>query len=518
MICTHNPDATYKYVSPAAYRIVGTEAKEMIGKSPFDFIHPEDVKLVQDYSYQKIIEGLEPKNVQFRFINSEGNYIWLEAFAEVVVDDRGEMISFTTASRNINELKEVEFRLKESEANLKSLFESTNNVIGLFDKENKLVEYNRAFQEAAKQSDDIDLFKGIDLYNREEQDVEKASFFKSLNMRALAGENVKEHIEYETPDGIFSLLFNYNPIYQNEDIIGVSLFVEDITQLKKSQTELEHYAENLENLVKQRTQELSNKNEELKVGNDHLYEALRELKAAQAKLIQSEKMASLGILSAGIGHEINNPLNFIKNGVSGLFEEIQHAKGFDDEIFAPYFRIIQDGVDRASKIVKSLSHFSRHVDSNQENCKVHEILDNCLTILNSKVNGRIQVIRNYASSQLVILANEGRLHQAFLNLLSNAEQSIAKNGTITISTFKREDRVVVEIEDTGEGISDENISKIGDPFFTTKDPGVGTGLGMFITYDIIKELKGDWELESELNKGTIVRVFLCEKNEYGTAP
>ncbi len=638
VICTHNADASYKYVSPSAQRILGRDHNFMIGKSPFDFIHPEDVELVQEYSYLKMVKGEQPKNVQFRFLDSNDEYKWLEAYAEIVTGESGEMVSFTTASRDITELKEAEFKLKESEArfkgianhipgvvylckndpsysmiflnnevlnitgysaeeflnghvsfvdlyhpddkekifktvdnalehketfhltyrmqkkgsqqwiwvdeygqgifedktlthiqgvivdisevknserkiqeseaNLKALFESTNSLVGLFDKEQRLVEYNHAFQSATKQIEGVDLFKGIDLFSIVKN--KNMPILKALQLRALTGEKVRETLEYPSSTGTRSFLFNYNPIYHNEEIIGVSMFVEDITELKKSQKALEHYAENLEALVEERTKELRSKNEELRMGNYKLQEALGELKAAQGKLIQSEKMASVGVLSAGIGHEINNPLNFIKNGVSGLKEEIFQSEKFNNELFHTYFRIIEDGVARVARIVKSIGHFSRQMDSVEEKCDIHAILDNCLIILNSKLKQRIEVEKNYFELDISVIANEGRLHQAFLNLLSNAEQAIGEQGKIVISTLKEKNTIIVEIEDTGVGIAKENLSKIGDPFFTTKEPGVGTGLGMFITYDIIKGFNGELELESEPNKGTKIRVLLNE--------
>jgi signal transduction histidine kinase len=226
------------------------------------------------------------------------------------------------------------------------------------------------------------------------------------------------------------------------------------------------------------------------------------LQRAQEQLVQAEKMASLGVLSAGVGHEINNPLNFIKGGVNALANHLktQH-KNFDEEV-KPFIDIINEGVNRATAIVKGLSHFSRQNKKYDEACDLHKIIDNCLLILNSKLKHKAAVEKTFAPSLPTFLGNEGQLHQAILNILSNAEQAITEKGRMQITTSVEKDHIKLVIADNGHGISKENLSKISDPFFTTKAPGEGTGLGLSITYKIIADHKGKILVSSELNKGT----------------
>jgi signal transduction histidine kinase len=214
-------------------------------------------------------------------------------------------------------------------------------------------------------------------------------------------------------------------------------------------------------------------------------------------------------MSAGIAHEINNPLNFIYGGVHGLKDEIGRIG--DDEThnkINPYVRIIDDGVKRATDIVKSLSHFSRQTASNEETCDLHQIINNCLSILNSSLKDKVEIQKNFTKQNRPIQGNAGKLHQVFVNLISNAEQAIGERGTIKISTEMTEKRAKVSIEDDGSGISEDNLSKIMDPFFTTKAPGVGTGLGLSITKKIINEHHGKLKVTSKLNQGTIFVVEL----------
>lgn len=301
----------------------------------------------------------------------------------------------------------------------------------------------------------------------------------------------------------------------------VLLSLVDVTHLRKIERELMKHQNELELLVKEKTEELETSNEELIATNEELSikstiindqnaelkATLQHLKETQSQLLQSEKMASLGILTAGVAHEINNPLNYIMGAYEGL--KIQHEmSGNDDEQTVLLLEALKTGVDRAANIVKSLSLFSRENQNLNETCDINEILNNTLVMLQSRVKNRIEVVRDYTSEPLTVSGNVGNLHQVFLNLISNAEQAIGEKGKIEIKTRTKNDQIVIEIADTGHGISKENLNKITDPFFTTKDPGKGTGLGLSITYNIIKEHGGELEFESEENSGTCARVVL----------
>lgn len=240
------------------------------------------------------------------------------------------------------------------------------------------------------------------------------------------------------------------------------------------------------------------KNKELQRNN-------KELKHTQKLLITSEKMASLGVLAAGVGHEINNPLNFIKNGIEALSKKLEDNK---DEELKTYFKIVNEGVDRATNIVKSLSHFSRKGPSVDERCNIHEIIENCLLILHNKIRNKVRVITNFTNKGAVLHGNEGRLHQAMMNIIANAEQAISEVGNLKITTQIAGDNMEIIIEDDGEGIPEENLMKISDPFFTTKPPGEGTGLGLFITYSIIQEHNGNIEVSSNIGEGSRFTITL----------
>lgn len=252
--------------------------------------------------------------------------------------------------------------------------------------------------------------------------------------------------------------------------------------------------EMLEQRVKEKTRELS--------------EAYNNLKNTQSQLIQAEKMASLGVLSAGIGHEINNPLNYIKNGVKILEEDLKENMNQLTAKSKTSFAIINEGVERATKIINSLSHYSRIGRNNNELCNLHDIIDNCLTILHNKIKHKVSIDKKYADEPVIVLGNEGKLHQSMINLLANAEEAIQEEGIVTIETSSNGKYHHISIKDTGIGINKEHLDKVTDPFFTTKPPGKGTGLGLWITSSIIHEHQGKISIESEEGKGSVFTIIL----------
>ena len=258
-------------------------------------------------------------------------------------------------------------------------------------------------------------------------------------------------------------------------------------------TEVNRYQQHLEELVHERTEELE--------------ETLEALKRTQSQLVQSEKMASLGVMTSGIAHEINNPLNYILGSYTGL-KQLLADKNINDEKIDRLLEYLNTGVDRAANIVKGLTQLSGNQDRLDEACEIHTIIDNCLIMLENQMEGRIEIRKEFSNESLVIPGNTGRLHQVFMNILMNSIQSIENSGTISIATKQTEGMIRIVVSDTGCGIEKENLTKIIDPFFTTRDPGEGTGLGLSITYNIIKEHGGGLEFESAPDVGTIARITL----------
>lgn len=250
----------------------------------------------------------------------------------------------------------------------------------------------------------------------------------------------------------------------------------------------------------QKREELQELSEKLNAKNREIEEQHERLKTTQGQLIISEKMASLGVLAAGVGHEINNPLNFIRQGIDIISRKLGNS-------YRTEFKGIDEGIERISTIANSIRKFSRQVDKD-EPCDIHEILSDCMVMLGSKLNDGVDMSTDFKDPNPIVMGNQGSLHQAFLNFLSNAIDATKKGDSIVISTINENESVCVIIADTGEGIPDDNLLKIRDPFFTTKELNKGTGLGLYLANEYISKHGGHFDIESQLGVGTKIKVSL----------
>ncbi|MFA7399834.1 MAG: ATP-binding protein [Sideroxydans sp.] len=264
-----------------------------------------------------------------------------------------------------------------------------------------------------------------------------------------------------------------------------------------------------------------------------------QLEEAQNQLMQSEKMASVGQLAAGVAHEINNPIGYVYSNLGtlekyvqdtfGLLDLYEQAEGaitdgevrarlkaarekldivFLKEDLGALMEESKDGITRVKKIVQNLKDFS-HVDATDEwhYSDLHNGIDSTLNIVNNEIKYKADVVKEYGViPDIECLCSQ--LNQVFMNLLVNASHAIEERGTITIRSGHQGDEVWVDVVDTGKGIAPENLKKIFDPFFTTKPIGKGTGLGLSLSYGILQKHHGRIEVRSELGKGTTFRVWL----------
>lgn len=233
-----------------------------------------------------------------------------------------------------------------------------------------------------------------------------------------------------------------------------------------------------------------------------LKSAMKELKETQIQLINSEKMASLGQLVAGVAHEINTPVASIKsnNGiVAKLLGSIEDADL--KEMLTDINEIDKEAVNRISNIVTSLKKFVRLDEAELQEADINKELDLTLELIRHETKNRINVVKNYGKIP-TIKCFPNMLNQVFTNILVNACQAIDGQGTITITTEYKKKKLVVKIKDTGKGIPQNQLSKIFSAGFTTKGIGVGTGLGLAICSKIIEKHKGEITVTSEVGKGS----------------
>ena len=306
--------------------------------------------------------------------------------------------------------------------------------------------------------------------------------------------------------------------------------------LEKNKELITTQNKNLEEKVQERTREL-------KATNKNLHVTLTNLKDAQTQLVNAEKMASLGQLTAGIAHEINNPINFVSSNVKPLkldiaeilqiikkYESITPQDVLEDklkeiEAFKKHVDFnyvveeigklligIEDGAKRTAEIIAGLKNFARLDESETKNADVNEGIRSTLILLKSSIPDTIKV--ELALGDIPIIeCLPGKLNQVFMNLLSNALHALAQKKSvgdkkITISTYLLGENIFISFEDTGIGMTPEVKAKIFEPFFTTKDVGEGTGLGMSIVFKIMESHNAKIDIDTELGRGTKITLIL----------
>jgi signal transduction histidine kinase len=222
------------------------------------------------------------------------------------------------------------------------------------------------------------------------------------------------------------------------------------------------------------------------------------------QLIQNEKLTSIGLLAAGVAHEVNTPLAVISSYSQMLRKEIS-ADDFRHKLLEK----ITKQTFRASEIVNNLLNFSRTNATEFAEVDMHQVITETLSLLEHQLKtAKIRVERELLAEDPVTFGNAGKLQQVFLNLFLNARDAMAEGGELRVRTETVDSKVDIVVQDTGSGISRENIKKIYDPFFTTKALGKGTGLGLSVSYGIIHEHGGNISVESQLGRGTSFKLEL----------
>ncbi len=501
------------YTNKVGLEIHGyTEDDLLLGINVLDLIIPEE-KAYAAESLKSRLHGVPSKGDEYTALKKDGTTFPAQIYTSVIYKNN-QAAGFRGVTVDITKAKNAERELKESEQKYRTIIEAFPDVIMISDLKGNIIFGNSALEEITgiKPADYNNLNRKAKIHPDDQHLITKA-------LKKLLSEDVRhtDIIENRFIDhwgnihwfsGIMSKLELNNQVY-------IQTISRDVTDKKNIEQELDKYRQHLEFLVQERTDELETTNEELTSTNEELLQQREELEAVllnlqntQKQLIQAEKMASLGVLASGIAHEINNPLNFIKGGVFGIESYLNdHLQEHLGEL-NPLIEGINEGVHRAANIVTSLNHYSRKNDSKMLNCDMHAIIDNCLVILQNQTKNRIDIEKNYTDVKYGLKGNEGKLHQVVMNILTNAIHAIDTKGEIKIKTYVKDQRFNLQVTDTGCGIKPDHLSKVLDPFFTTKEPGKGTGLGLSIANNILQEHSGSIEFESKINEGTTVLITL----------
>ena len=467
--------------------LVGLKQDELIGQQTPDFYadpgaRAEVVRRIKKDGYLH--------NHEVRIRKTDGTVIWM-IFNLTISELAGDTV-IVGALYDIDERRKAEEALRVSEARFRSLVENADDIIYSMDPSGTFTYLSPKFEELT--GFPVEEYIGRPLVECVEGDG--LSSMRNWLACSPKGDDklTGQEFCFRHKNGDMRWFVSHNSIIRDEDenvleIIGIA---HDITEMRRVLGDLEK-------------------------ANQHLIET-------QGQLVQSEKMASLGMLVAGIAHEINTPIGAVNSmhntsvramqKLRETMKSICDAECLDNEkmivilkLIDEANRVIETGVERITTIVRRLRSFARLDEAELKKADLHEGLEDTLVLIHHEIKHNIEIVRNYDEIPS-ISCYPGRLNQVFLNILINAKQAIRDKGKITISTHLDNGKVFIEFADTGGGIPKEELSKIFDPGYTTKGVRVGTGLGLSICYQIIQDHHGEIRVHSEVDKGTTFTIII----------
>lgn len=568
LVFSMKSDGTIVEVSPAITEILGFQPHEIIGISPDKLASEEEQGEALRITRELLIDSQNGlPTVNFRAKAKDGSIKTLEVSRRVVYNDEGEPVRVDGAARDVTDRVAMEEEVKRYRDELEALVEHRTERLAQANRQ--LQELNRIAQEYARETSEQDIIARAPRDLIMSLEFDRAAFFRwvepgfKLEAHHARSEEMPHvnHLlqkyeagELHLPDEFFEALDEersiflpriseltgpireiakdigtdaavITPVFVEGKPIGVFVANMQIHVRKMDDTDVarcETFASLtglaianarsqrfLEERVAERTLSLKN--------------AYTELKETQMQLIRSEKMASLGMLVAGIAHEINTPIGAVnsmhdtlvravaklRNDCLAISEEcqgVESLKKYLDTIDEAN-KIIQSGTERVTTIVRRLRSFARLDEAELKTVDIHEGIEDTLTLIHHEIKQHIIVERRYGDVP-PLSCYPGRLNQVYLNLLNNARQAITESGTITVTTGVVNGMAQISIADTGAGIKPEHLERVFDPGFTTKGVGVGTGLGLSICYGIIEDHRGTITVESETGKGTTFTIRL----------
>lgn len=476
-------DEVFKFTNSAMFVLTGYKVEDLIGMPFLDLIAPDDKRLIKERNRLRIagIKGssfyeakIQCKNGTIRDVElsvSDFNYNGKPASMGII--------------RDVTERKQVEEALRESEEMYMTLVNTSPDAVTMTGLDGNITYVSPRTIELHGFDSVDELFgkNAFDLIAPEDRKRAKENLLKTLKdgiVRNLDYTLIrKDNTEFS---GELNAALIRDSFGKPKGFIATT---RDITKKKQMEEDLKRYAEHLEEEVKQRTNEL----------------------------IQSEKMAALGQLVAGVAHEVNNPLAFLKSNMELIKKNLMKIKeGSEEKIYnlelLEQFKKQVDtsitGINRIATIIKTLKRFSRPDTGGWSLSDINQGLRDTLVMVHNQLKHRIKVIEDYGKLPN-IKCNIGQLNQVFMNLILNSSQAMDK-GKIWIKSWSGNRNIFIEIRDNGEGIPNDKINNIFDPFFTTKD--MGTGLGLSICYRIVQDHNGDILVKSKEGKGTKITIKL----------
>ncbi len=486
-IISRMDDGSVIFVNDPLAELIGVKTDELVGLVTPDFYADPAARedIIRSIKADGVVRNRE---IQIKKIN--GDLIWM-IINLTVTKLAGETV-IISALYDISERKKIEDALRDSEERFRQLTENIGEIFWMTSPIDKKILYISGMFDVITGRSREKVYDDPNEFYKHVHEDDKTALEKSMR-QPLTSERKVEY-RYIRPGGeIRWLRENSYPIMDSDGkLYRMCGVIEDFTEQK--------------NVI------------------DDLEQTNIDLLETQGQLAQSEKMASLGMLVAGIAHEINTPIGAIGSmhntlmrateKLSDLVDCVCDEQKTRDDKFDSFFdiihkanHVIESGTERITTIVRRLRAFARLDEAEVKEIDIHEGLEDTLTLINHEIKFDITINRNYGKIR-PISCYPGRLNQVFLNLIINAKQAIKDKGEITITTYEHDDKVFLEFKDNGAGISKEHLDKIFDPGFTTKGVGVGTGLGLSICYKIIEDHHGTIKATSKLGEGTTFTIIL----------
>ncbi len=524
-------DTTISMANQEFEQLSGYSKAEVEGRKKLaDFVAEEDLPRMREYHQaRRRSPSFAPRSYEFKFVDRLRHIKHIWATVEIIPGTQKSVLSCL----DITERKLAEKSLRRNQVKLRKQHEERTRLF-------KLVERSQKEWECSVDCMD-DIIILTDAAGRIKRCNNALQRFAGKPYRELIGQSLGRVLEehgindgsscsggvelFHRPSGRWYVLNTYPFPEEDNEASGAVITAHDFTELK------------------QLNQQLEKTNAEIEAKSRELENAYTDLKATQTKILQQEKMASIGQLAAGVAHEINNPMGFISSNLGTLKKytdrlvayiraqsEALSAFGTEeaDESLAQKSKdlkidyisddindLIQEsleGAQRVKKIVQELKSFARADEADCKHADINKCLESTINVVWNEIKYKATLHRQFANDLPAIKCYPQQLNQVFLNLLINAAHAIETEGLITVKTWQEDGSIRISVSDTGCGIPSENLGRLFEPFFTTKEVGRGTGLGLSISDDIIKKHQGDIRVESEIGKGTTftVRIPIVE--------
>jgi PAS domain S-box-containing protein len=460
--------------------MLGYTREEALGRDLFDFIVEEEREAAKiSFKNKKVSKKTYFEGNERNYRTKNGVIKTFKTYDFLVFDQNQNITSIQTTIEDITERKQAEERFRK-ENELKNIIIQTSPVaITMVDRDGVIKFANpHAEQILGLTKDKLATMHynapqfQISDNNGDDFPDEQLPFARvRATLKPVNG--IQHTIIYPNKKRIL-LSINAAPVFDEKGFFdGMVASLEDITERKQAEAQLQEYSQNLETMVEERT---------------------RELQVAHEKLMRQERLATMGQLAGSVGHELRNPLNVISSSVYLLKKTL----GGIDEKSQEYLDIIKQETDKSAKIIKDLLDFGRKSMANTERVKVSAIVAQAITRNTPPEN--IKVISADIPDATEIMVDAQQVGQVLDNLITNAFQAMPAGGKLTIKAIKKKDHVNISIADTGTGISKENLDRLFEPLFTTKTRGIGLGLALSKNY--VEANGGSIAVESEENKGS----------------